>query len=115
MKRDLPFLQQQYDAIDEFAKENGLEFDDFDKVRVYSGKGDAVMFEYQDHVIKALRNQNAQPRQTPPQIAPIPEPTNIQTPGDNDGEGTSLLIPGLILIGGVIGAILLSKKSSKRR
>ena len=51
----------------------------------------------------------------PPQIAPIPEPTNIQTPGDNGEEGTSLLIPGLILIGGVIGAILLSKKSSKRR
>ena len=51
----------------------------------------------------------------PPQIAPIPEPTNIQTPGDNGEEGTSLLIPGLILIGGVIGAIILSKKSSKRR
>ena len=51
----------------------------------------------------------------PPQIAPIPEPTNIQTPGDDGEEGTSLLIPGLILIGGVIGAILLSKKSSKRR
>ena len=51
----------------------------------------------------------------PPQIAPIPEPTNIQTPGDDGEEGTSLLIPGLILIGGVIGAIILSKKSSKRR
>jgi hypothetical protein len=51
----------------------------------------------------------------PPQIAPIPEPTNIQTPSDDGEEGTSLLIPGLILIGGVIGAILLSKKSSKRR
>ena len=116
LKSDLPIFQRQYAEVAEFAEKNGLVFTPTDQIKVFSGMFDQVMFEYQEHAEQKRKAQQiVDDEPEPPQIAPIPEPTNIQTPGDNDGEGTSLLIPGLILIGGVIGAILLSKKSSKRR
>ncbi|MBQ2098274.1 MAG: hypothetical protein II480_08850 [Bacteroidales bacterium] len=116
LKSDLPIFQRQYAEVAEFAEKNGLVFTPTDQIKVFSGMFDQVMFEYQYHAEQKRKAQqivDVEPE--PPQIAPIPEPTNIQTPGDDGEEGTSLLIPGLILIGGVIGAIILSKKSSKRR
>ena len=52
---------------------------------------------------------------TTPQNINIPEPNNVQTLPSNGGEkqGSSLLIPGLILAAGIVGAILLTKKSRR--
>lgn len=65
------------------------------------------------------QTQPQQQAQTQPQTTPqninIPEPTNVQTLPSNGEEkkGSSLLIPGLILAAGIVGAILLTKKSRR--
>lgn len=53
--------------------------------------------------------------QTTPQNINIPEPTNVQTLPSNGGDkkGSGLLFPGLILAAGIVGAILLTKKSRR--
>ncbi|MBQ2097633.1 MAG: hypothetical protein II480_05620, partial [Bacteroidales bacterium] len=53
--------------------------------------------------------------QTTPQNINIPEPTNVQTLPSNGEEkkGSGLLFPGLILAAGIVGAILLTKKSRR--
>lgn len=53
--------------------------------------------------------------QTTPQNINIPELINVQTLPSNGEEkkGSGLLIPGLILVAGIVGAILLTKKSRR--
>ena len=71
---------------------------------------------------QAQPQQQTQPQQqaqTQPQVTPqninIPEPTNVQTLPSNGDEkkGSGLLIPGLILVAGIVGAILLTKKTRR--
>lgn len=65
---------------------------------------------------QAQPQQQAQPQpQVTQQNINIPEPTNVQTLPSNGDEkkGSGLLIPGLILAAGIVGAILLTKKSRR--
>ena len=131
----------QYNEAMKLAMNNNLnqpKWSDFEK-----GDGQTVINDLQRQITAkqmtvpsepqtATRNVNTGARQAAEPTVTQPEPTFVDTvkettgenlqqryagEGEGNGEksGSSLLVPGLILAGGILAAVLLTKKSKKRR